>query len=251
MRSLLAGLALLLGGLAATAASVAYVAHETVLDPDRAGTMIARALDQPELRSEILSAAVPGYDSLPATFRALVDHAATRPVVDQVLREVRLDADGTVDLSGVRDQMVQTLRTEDQPLLASRLAAIKGHDTYQLPSDVASRYAQARDTAWKVATGGAVLAALLFLAALLVSRHRRGTLGAIGLFLLASFGLTLLVYSRLTDLADRLSGDPWVHAGAAAAQAAGSEAASILLPLAVAGGALMLVSLLIPGRRRR
>jgi hypothetical protein len=249
MRSLLAGLLVLLAAVASVAASAAYVAHRTVLDPAQSGAVLSQALRQPELRDQVLSRTVPGYDGLPASFKHTVDQVARSHQVDRVLRKARIDEHGRVHLGPVRREVTRTLRANGQPELAARLAALGGPATFKLPSEVAAEYTAAQDRAWWVATRGAAAAAILFVLALLVARNRRTTLAAIGLALLASVGVTVLVYARLPAVATTLSSSPWVQAAAATARVSASTVVSLLLPVLVAGVVLLLASPLVPRRR--
>lgn len=251
MRSFLAAIALLLAALAGIAASVAYVAHQTVLDPSRFGDVLTTALKQPGLRDTILSSALPGYGSLPASYQAEVDRAAQRPEVDRALGRVRIDAQGRVRLGGMRQEMAQSLRDHGQSQLAAQVDAATGHDTLTIPSSVASRYTDARDTAWTVATRGALAAVVLFLVSLLVARNRRAALAAVGVTLLVCFGATALLYAFLPTVAGTVSSSPWVQAAAGTGRASVSTVASMLLPVALAGVGALLVSFVLPSRRHR
>ena len=64
MRSFLAGLALFLAFVTGTIALSAYVAETVLLDPSRAGEVVGKALSRADVREEILTRAVPGYDRL-------------------------------------------------------------------------------------------------------------------------------------------------------------------------------------------
>ena len=66
MRRFVSGLALLLAFLAGTAALTSYVADQLLLDQSRAGELARTRLAQDDLRQELLTRAVPGYDRLPA-----------------------------------------------------------------------------------------------------------------------------------------------------------------------------------------
>src|SRR3954451_6484919 len=90
MRSFVAGLALLLAGVIGTAALGAYVAHQTVLDPDQAGHVLAAALHSPKTRETILPRTIPGYDRLPQVARDRVEALAGTSQVSDVLSSVEL-----------------------------------------------------------------------------------------------------------------------------------------------------------------
>jgi hypothetical protein len=178
-----------------------------------------------------------------------VDQAAQSPQVDKVLRRARLDASGRVHLTGARQELARELRANGQPQLAARLASFRGHDTFRLPSAVADQYVAARHRTWWVATRGGAAAAVLYLAALLVARHRRGTLAATGLGLLASVGLTVLAFTRLPAITTAVTHNAWMHAAAVAARTSPSTVVSLLLPVLIGGVVLLLGSLLVPRRR--
>ena len=92
MRSFIAVVALLLASALSTGALFAYLAHETVLDPERAGEVLSDGLDSPEVRTRILARAVPGYANLPEPHRAEVERAAQSRQVDRALSEVDVSA---------------------------------------------------------------------------------------------------------------------------------------------------------------
>jgi hypothetical protein len=246
MRSFLAGLAVLLGGVIGTAALGAYVAHQTVLDPDRTGEVLASALQRPELRETILARAVPGYRQLPREARSALDQLAQTSQVDGALRSVRLNDNGEVRLAPLRSQLTQALRENGQPELAARVASRGGPDAVSVPTDLLDRYRTARDAAWLVATRGALVAVALFVAAVLVSRNRAGTVRGVGLMVLLGCAVVALLYWVSPDLAHAASSSPWVESAGAVRDSQRSTVLTILLPVAAVGVVLLVASLLIP-----
>jgi hypothetical protein len=246
MRSFVAGLALLLAGVIGTAALGAYVAHQTVLDPDRAGQVLAAALEQPTLRETILARTIPGYDRLPQVARDAVEALAGTSQVSDALTAVRLDSDGTIPLAPLRDQLTRTLRENGQVAVAAVVAAAGGPDRVDVPPDVVARYDRARDTTWQVATQGAIAVGVLFLLALLVSRNRRATVRGIGLTILVSAAVVAFLYWVSPDVARAASTSPWVDAATPVRDAERSTVLAILIPTAVIGILVMAVSFLVP-----
>src|SRR3954463_10123928 len=184
MRSFLAGLAVLLGGVIGTAALGAFVVHQTVLDPDRAGDVLASALQRPDLRQTILARTVPGYRRLPREGRSALDRLAQTSQVESVLRSVRLTDNGEVRLAPLRSQLTQALRENGQSELAARVASSGGPDAVSVPTDLLDRYTTAGAAAWLLASRGALAAAVLFVAAVAVSANRRATVRGVGLTML-------------------------------------------------------------------
>lgn len=248
MRSLLAAVALSLATLVATAAGVAYAAHETVLAPRRAGDVLAAALQQPALRTRILSSAIPGYTQLPEAARELVDRAAQTPQVEHAVERLRMDRHGRVSLAPLQRQVVGTLRSHGQPAIAAALASVVPASV-QLPARIVKPYHEARRTTWWVATRGALAAVGLVALAFLVSPHRRRMVGALGLAVLVACGLVALVWTQLPGLVATFSDNPWVDAAAGAGVTSLSSLRPYLVPAAVAGGALVVLSLALPRRR--
>lgn len=250
MRSLLAAVALLLAAVVGTVALAAYVAHQTVLDPRSSGHLVASALDDPSLRHRILAGSVPGYDGLPSAARARVDQVAEDSELQAAIRKVRVDAQGRVHLSRLRQAIEEKLRAEGEPQLAAELEAVGGPATMRLPSPVTDGLATARSGAWTLATGGGVVALALLLSAVLVARNRRRALHGAGWTVLVACGLTGLLWYFAPKLT-RLAGyQAWSDAVAAARQSYAPAVFSSMLPVILAGVALLAVSFLLPGRRR-
>ncbi len=248
MRSFVASIALLLAALSTTAALAAYLAHETVLDPANAGKALSSAVKSGDLRDMVLSRALPGYESLPTAYRDDVDSIAGSRRVDRALSRVSVEDDGTVDLAPVRRELAGGLRKAGYGQLAAQTLAADAPDRLRLPRDVWGTYQDARETSWLVATRGALLAALLYLTALVISPHRRRTLlvGAVSLLLSGAAALALV--RNLPRLADAAGAGPWVTASARVAVPDLETVAPLLLPLGAAAGALLVASLLAPRR---
>jgi hypothetical protein len=251
MRSYLAGLAVFLGGLIGTVALGAYVAHQTVLDPDRAGQVLAAALEEPDVRETILARAVPGYGRLPDAGRAALDRLAQTSQVDTALRSVRLDQDGEVRLAPLRDELTRALRDNGQSGLAARVASSGGPDAVSVPVDVLDRYTTAGDAAWLLASRGALAAAVLFVAAVAVSANRRATVRGVGLTMLIGCAVVAFLYWVSPNVARAASNSPWVNAAAAVRDSQASTALTIVIPVAAVGLALVIASLLLPKPVRR
>ena len=251
MRSFLAAVAVLLATVAGVVACAAYVAHDAVLDTSRSGQVLSSALKQKDLRDRVLSTALPGYGSLPSSYRSLVDQAAGSPQVTRAMKKVRIDPNGTVHVGRVRQQVVQTLRDRGQSQLAGVVASAGGGNTFKVPSSLMGHYRQARRSAWLVATRAALAAVVLFLLALLVARNRRTALAGIGVALLVCFGATLVLFSALPQVASRVTGNLWVQAAATAGGASQAKVVSLLLPVAIAGVVAVLVSFVMPRGSRR
>ena len=247
MRSLLAAVALFLATLVASAAGVAYAAHETVLAPRRAGDVLAAALQQPALRTRILSSAIPGYAQLPDVARRTVDRAVQTPQAEHAVAQLRMDRHGRVGLAPLQRQVVHVLQAHGQPAIAAALASVAPAKV-QLPERVVKPYRQARATTWWVATRGALVAAALVALAFLVSPHRRRMVGALGVAVLVACGLVALVWTQLPGLVATFSSNPWVDAAAGAGITSLSALRPYLVPAAVAGGVLVVLSLALPRR---
>ena len=250
MRSFLAGIAVLLGGLIGTAALGAFVAHQTVLDPDRTGDVLASALQRPDLRQTILARTVPGYGRLPREARSALDQLAQTSQVKSALRSVRLN-DGQVRLAPLRSQLTQALRENGQAGLATVVASVGGPDAVSVPTNILNRYTTARNTSWLVATRGALVAAALFLIALVVSRNRAGTVRAVGFTVLLGCAVVALLYWVSPALAHAASSSPWVEGATAVRDSQRSAVLTILIPVAAVGVVLLVASLLIAKPPRR
>lgn len=250
MRSFLAALALLVAGVVGTVSLSAYVAHRTVLDPHHSGRLLSSALRQPELRQRLLTEAVPGYETLPAPVRAGVDRVVQTPQFEKAATRVRIDAQGRVHLAPFRRQLERELRAAGLTQLAAGLHDADGPMTVRLPSSVADPYSAAQDRTWLVATRGAVTTVLLLLLAILVARNRRLTTAAAGLTVLAACAATAVLWWLAPAVVDVVASRAWGEALSQTRGALADTMVSALLPVAVAGAALVGISVLVPGRRR-
>jgi hypothetical protein len=251
MRSFVAGFVLFLSFLSGTAAVEAYVVHEVLLDPERAGEVLGSALQQPELRDKILSRAVPGYAQLPTAARAGVDRAAEEVRVDQALRNVQLGEDGTVPLAPLKTGLADELRRQGQGRLADLVEAAESPETVTVPPEDMDRYTSARDTTWKVAVGGGLITVGLLLIAAIVSPDRRRTIRSIGVTVLLVAGAAALLYAALPTAVRAADARPEFEALAAVVEGQRSTAWLTLLPVAVVGVVLVVASLLMPRAVRR
>ena len=250
MRSFIAVVALLLASALSTGALIAYLAHETVLDPERAGEVLSDGLDSPEVRTRILPRAVPGYANLPEPHRAEVDRAAQSRQVDRALSEVEVDSDGRADLSPVRQELSRTLADAGYPEAAAAVNQAGPDDTVRIPPRTWAQYTDARGSSWWVATRAGLAAAVLFLVSILSARSRRTALISTGLALLVSGAVAWLASRLLPELVPRFTGDPWLRDLAALLSPSSATIATTLLPVAVVGVLLMVGSLAVPARSR-
>lgn len=251
MRSFLAAVALVLAALLGTAALTGYVASQTALSPAHSGRLLSSALKQPALRHRILAAVVPAYDQLPAPVRDELAHVVQNPRFEAAIAKLRVDAHGTVHLSRLRHRLEQELRAHGLGPAAAILAAAGGPDVVRLPAPAAHDYAAAHRTSWQVATVGGVVAVLLMLFAVLVSPHRRRTVRGVGWAVLFSCAGTAVVWWAGPVIAG-LAGRPvWSELATAARRAYASRVGSTLIPVAIAGGVVLLASFAVPGPRRR
>lgn len=248
MRSFVASVALLLAAVSTAASLAAFMAHETVLDPDNAGTVLARAVERGDLRDMVLSRALPGYGDLPSAYREDVDRLATSRRVDRALSRVSVEADGAVDLGPVRRQLAAGLRKSGYGVLAERALAADAPEQVRLPRTLWGAYQDARETSWLVATRGALLAGVLYLAALVISPHRRRVLLLGALSLLLSGAAAFALVRNLPGLADAAGAGTWVSTAARVAVPDPAAVAPFLLPLVVLAGALLVASFLAPRR---
>jgi hypothetical protein len=251
MRSFTAGFVLFLSFFTGTAALEAYVVHEVLLDPDRAGEVIASALQQQELRDKLLARTVPGYAQLPDAARAGIDRAAEEVPLDRALRSVTLAEDGTVSLSPLKAELVDELRRRGADRIASRVEAADDPGTVSVPAEDMDRYRTARDTTWKVAVGGGLITVGLLVIAAIVSPDRRRTVRSMGLTVLLVAGAAALVYAVLPTVVRAADARVEFEALAAVVEGQRSAAWLTILPVAVVGVVLAAVSLLLPRRRRR
>lgn len=249
MRSFLAFVALILASVAAVASMTAYVVHETVLDPARAGDVLSKALDRSELREQVLTQALPEYESLPQTYRSEVDRLAETPRVDRALASVSVSPDGRADLSPVRDQLAGSLEDGGYGELAAQVRAADGNDTFQVPPRLWKPYTTARDTAWLVATRGALVALALFLLGLAVAPNRKRALAAIGVAVAATAGAAYVVLHSLPAIVEAVTTGRWAQRVAALGAPDADTMSSVLVPVAAVGAALVVVSLVLPRPR--
>lgn len=251
MRSFLTALALLCAAVVGTVALTAYVASQTALSPEGSGRVLSSALQQPALRHRVLAAVVPGYDSLPSSVQHELNGIVQNPKFEAAVRRVRVQADGTVQLAPLRHQIEHWLRGHGEAPAASILAAVGGPVSVHLPRPVAHRYTEARHAARTISRVGGIIAVALLLLALLVSRHRRRTLGGVGWTILASCAATAVLWWAIPALAGLASRGAWSDALAAvAASASYPTVISILVPVAVVGAVVLIVSFLLPRGRR-
>ncbi len=240
MRSLLAGLALMLSFLTGSAALAGYVAHQVFLDPDRVGTLVDAALQQPDLRARILAEVVPGFSQLPAATRSEIDSLARTPLAGQVTERLSVTPGGRVVLTPLARELASGLRANGRPDLARAVTDAARDTSVRVPASAWDRFDTARDLSWRVATQGGALTGLLLAAAVLVSRRRGRTVAGVGLVALACCLLVGAAVWLLPELVRTLASG--TAAEVAAGVVAGQQRAALLslAPVAV-GGMLLLV----------
>ena len=242
MRSFLAGLALFLAFVTGTIALSAYVADTVLLDPSRAGEVVGKALSRPDVREEILTRAVPDYDRLDPRVKAAVDEAARSSAARKAMDGVQLSDDGTIRLDSLRDGLASELRANGQSAYADRLeAADIGEVT--LPTRYTNRLESARTTARSTWQKAGLAAGVLAVIALLVSKRRIRTLGSVGLTVLLTCAAVALIAWLAPSFVRASSSDPLVGVGASVLKSEWTSVLVAMLPVAVVGGALVILGL--------
>ncbi len=251
MRSFVAGLALFLSFLTGTAALEAFVVHEVLLDPDRAGQVLDSALRQPDTRAEILAQVVPGYDRLPGAARAGVDALAATPGVSRVARQLTVTRSGEVSLTPLRTELARGLRDNGLTGLARVVSSADLGASVQVPSTYMDRFNQARDTSWFVAVQGAILTAMLVIVALLASRRRGRTVRGAGLVVLACSVVAGALYWVLPVIVRAVGSDSTTDLVAVVVESQRQVALLTLAPFAVGGALLVVLGMVFAGGGRR
>ncbi len=241
MRSLLAGMAVFLAFLNGTVGLGAYVVHDVVLDPARAGQVVDYALHQPDTRREILDKVVPGYGRLPVRVRARVDALADFAAVRRAARAVALDGDGKVVLTPLQNRFAAELQAIGQPRVAARVAAAEPR--VAVPGQYVSRYQVARTDSAAIARGAALATAVLVVLALLVSRRRTRMVGILGVETLLACVIVAVLYWALPSLISAASSSPLVGAVEAVVQTERSTVLVRLAPFFGAGVLLLAIGL--------
>ncbi|MDX6327498.1 MAG: hypothetical protein QOK15_3852 [Nocardioidaceae bacterium] len=246
MRSFVAGLAVFLAFLTGTAALGAFVAHEVVLDPSRAGLALDAMLSDRELSNRVLGQIVPGISNLPAPLMTVVRQAALDPSVHRAVRKVTFDPhSGEISLKPIQSEVLSQLRR-----FSLGAAATNGGDAViTVPQKDLARYNDARTTSWRVARLGGLATVVLLAIALLISPRRVRTLRSIGLLTIVSCVLVAAAAWTLPAIVRAVTSSIAGQAVAVVASAARSDALVSLAPFAVAGVVLVVVSLL-GGRQR-
>jgi len=180
VRGFLAGLAAVLVFFTATA-GLAGAVGLTLLDPHRAGDVVATALGESDLASRILGRVVPGYTTLdPSTRAAVRGVVRAQPTLDAA-RRVEFDAStGKVDLQPLRQEVVDALRQAGQPRLAATVAHDERGSVVTVPMKDLNRYRDARELSRRAALLGGLATLVLAGVALLSSRHRLRTGRSVG-----------------------------------------------------------------------
>lgn len=249
MRSFLAGLLLLVAFVTGTAALGAYVANATLLQPAQAGHLVDYALTHPSVRDRILSEVVPGYDDLPTVAKDGIGTVASAGAVRDAARQLRVTDSGRVSLGRLQRQLAGQLDDRGLGSVASQLRAA-GPVTIRLPAPYGRYYAQTTTRTDQVALYGTVATAVLVLLALLVSPRRSRTIRTTGLAAILSCGVVALAYYLLPSLIRTVSSDELVNAASGALATQWDTVWHILVPVAVVGLVLAVLSLF-GGRRAR
>jgi hypothetical protein len=250
VRALVVGVVLFLSFLTGTVALEAYVAHQVVLDPDRAGQALGAALDEPDMLDKVLHRAVPGYRRLPVGVRATAAGVARTDAARRAVRQVRLDDDGTVALAPLQRELAGALRSAGQPRLSAQVAEASG-GRVTVPARYMTRYRDARSTSWQVVTVGTLATAVLFLAALLMSAHRRRTVAAIGVTALLSCVAAALLYWALPGIVGLAGSGSVADVAAVVLRAERATVVRTLLPFALVAVVLVVVAAVARPRSRR
>ena len=243
MRSFVAGLAIFLAFLTGTAALGAFVAHQVVLDPDRAGVALDAALSDPDLQDRVLGQIVPGYSHLPAPLRAGVRRIALNSGVHQAAQRVTFDSrTGEISLKPLQAELATQLRQHGVGVAAA--AVNSGDAVITVPAKDLKRYNDARDTTSRVMLLGGLATAVLVALALLVSPRRLTTLRSLGLTVLLSCVLVGAGFWILPAFIRAASSTVAAQAAAVVVSEARTTTLEYLLPFAIAGVVLVLAPLL-------
>ena len=240
MRSLVAGLAIFVAFLTGTAALAAFVAHQTVLDPDNAGRALDAALSDDQLADQVLESIVPGFSGLPRSLTTAVRRAALDPSVHEAARNVTFDPrTGEISLKPIQSEVLAQVSRFG----LGGAATNQGEVVITVPAAELARYNDARARTSRVATLGALATAVLWAVALLVSPRRPRTLLAIGASTLVGAvvvgGLAWLAPGAIDAATSSLTG----QVAAVMIAAARPEILTLLAPFAVAGAAVAVLGL--------
>ncbi len=249
MRSFLAGVALFLAFLSGTMALAAFVTYDDLLDPARAGQVVANSLKQDALRDKVLARVVPGYDLLPPSVQAGIGAVATSSGAQDAVSQLRLQDNGTIDLAPLQAELASSLRASGHPLLATAVSADRGSASVSVPATYLDKYTTAREVSRKLWIGGGLIALGLVAIAVLVSKHRRRTIRSTGLATLLACAAVALGYWVMPTFVQAASSAAESDAVAAVLQAQRPTVLHTLLPVAVVGVVLVVVGL--AGGRRR
>lgn len=246
MRSFVAGLAILLAFLTGTAALGALVAHQVVLNPDRAGLELDAALSDQELGDRVLNQIVPGYLTLDPRLRATIREAALDPAVHEAVRKVTFDPrSGEISLKPIQAEVTSQVSR----FVLGNAATNNGDPVITVPQKDLVRYREAVDRTGQVAVLGGLATVVLLALALLVSNRRLWTLRSVGIWTLVSCALVAAAYWLLPTFIKAASSSIEAQAAAVVASADRQAALLLLAPFAAAGLVLVVVSLL-GGRQR-
>lgn len=249
MRSFLAGFAVLLSFFTGVAGLAGLVAHHTVLDPGRAGEVVEKTLQDRELRADVLNRAVPGYGALPAAARSRVDALAETSAARRAVRSLRLQTDGTVSLLPLQEQLAQALRDNGLGVLAKAVTARQGQVT--VPARYMNRYNDARRESWQLAVLGGIASLVLVVLALVVSPRRSRTLRSVGVTAILVAAVVAAGFWVLPSFVRAYDSDPAYQAVASAVAGQRPDMALLVVPVAVVGLLLAMVSLIFGSRSNR
>ena len=247
MRSFLAGFAVLLAFLTGTAALGGAVAHQTLLDPTKAGQVVEQALRNDQLRTRILDQAVPGYGALPQVARTEVDAVAQSAATRQAVRRLSLRSDGTVSLAPLQAALAQRLQQAGLGPVAAIVTSRQAQVT--VPFRYMKRYDRARRISEKLAVRGGIATAVLVVVALLVSPRRSRTLRSVGIATLVACAVVAAGFWALPGMLRAASSDVAYDAVASAVEGQRAAMVTMVVPVAVVGVVLIVVGLSSSRRR--
>lgn len=236
MRTTLARLLLALAALTGTLALTAHLTTQTVLNPDRAGT-VARTLTgtQTGQRTLITEIETTSGHRFSDVGRSQIAAALNDPKVTEALEEVRLERDGTVNLAAARDALRSTLVDSGRPGLAHKLST-GGPVQVQLPAVLTDRYYALRDGLQRFAHLGLLAALGLAGGSILISREPARAMRRVGVVAIGAAAGSVVLF-KVVPFALRTAAGTDVVADAWSAL--GSDAAGASMLAATAGAALI------------
>lgn len=244
----LSGLLIALGALAATVALAAHVANQTLLDPDRPGTLLAAALESRELDNQVISAIERSTGPLSAQQKQGITAIADDERVRDAAKQVRIDDEGQLDLRPLKDELADQLEAAGQRGAARKLRAVRTDRRVALPPELNDRYTQARDLGEWAFNTAALTALAAFALGFILAPSKRHAARSIGFALIGTVLLAVLGYLLLPRLVGAF-GNAYVDAAATAAISLQTDIVAPMIPVLLVALALVLASYVIPSRR--